>query len=244
MRKFLLITDKIELLARFNQIVVSKKLREDFDYGWSYNNYDFCADYHKSFNSWMYKPVEPIDVRDKSLYKYEIIFSLHCKQLFPKELIEKVRCINIHPGYNPYNRGWYPQVFSILNGLPFGVTIHKIDNKIDHGPIITQERIYIEPHDTSLSVYEKVVDVEMKLLDRNLIDIINKNYSFVRIPDEGNINYKKDFNDLGKIDINDKDTFFNHITKLKALSHGDFKNAYFINDNGDKIFIKIELTKQ
>jgi methionyl-tRNA formyltransferase len=244
MRKYLLLTDKEEILNKFNQIVVSLKIREDFDYGWTSGNFDFVRDMHKSFNSWLYNPIEPIDIKDPNLYKYKIIFSLHCKQLFPKELVEKVRCINIHPGYNPYNRGWYPQVFSILNDLPFGATIHEIDSKIDHGNIIVQRKIDIELYDTSLSVYEKVVGVEMDLLRESLIDIINNNYFFTKIPEEGNINYKKDFNKLKEIDVNDKDTFMNHITKLRALSHGNFKNAYFIDEKGNKIFIKIELTKE
>lgn len=244
MKKYLLITDKEILLSRFNYMIISKKLRDDFDYGWTSGNYDFVRDMHNSFNSWMYQPVEPIDIKDPKLYKYEIIFSLHCKQLFPKELTEKVRCINIHPGYNPYNRGWYPQVFSILNGLSFGVTIHEIDPKIDHGPIIIQEKIKIESHDTSLSVYEKVVDVEMKLLNKHILDIINKNYNFVILPQEGNINYKKDFNALKELDLKNIDTLENHIKLLRALSHGDYKNAYFIDKDGNKIYIKIELTKE
>jgi hypothetical protein len=49
---------------------------------------------------------------------YDVIISWHCRQIFPKELIERVRCINIHPGFNPYNRGYFPHVFSdILRAL-------------------------------------------------------------------------------------------------------------------------------
>lgn len=244
MGKYLLITDRVDLLTRFHHVVISKRMRDDFDYGWTSGNYDFVRDLDKSFNKWMFKRLEPIDIKDPKLYNYEIIFSLHCKQIFPKELVEKVRCINIHPGYNPYNRGWYPQVFSILNGLPFGVTIHEIDPKIDHGPIIIREKIEIEPQDTSLSVYEKVIDVEMELLDKHLLDIINKNYNFVIIPSEGNINYKKDFYNLKELDLNNVDTLENHIKKLRALSHGNYKNGYFIDKEGNKIYIKIELSKE
>jgi len=242
MKKYLIISDKEELLNRFDQLLRKKRLTDLFDYGYSYNNNDFVTDYHKSFHTWLYKP-EPINIKDKRLFGYELIISLHCKQLFPKELIEKVRCINVHPGFNPYNRGWYPQVFSILNDLPFGVTIHEIDDKIDHGPIIVQEKINIESHDTSLSSYEKVVEVEMKLLDKHLEDIINKNYTFTILPDEGNINYKKDFENLGEMKLDDIDTLENHIKKIRALTHGNYKNAYFIDKNGNKIYIKIELTK-
>ena len=59
--------------------------------------------------------------------RYDLFLSLHCKQLFPQALVDSRRCINVHPGFNPYNRGWYPQVFSILNKYPAGVTIHEIE---------------------------------------------------------------------------------------------------------------------
>ena len=70
-----------------------------------------------------------------------LIISLHCKQLFPKGLISTVKCINVHPGLNPHNRGWYPQVFSIINKRPLGATIHEIDEELDHGDVIAQKEV-------------------------------------------------------------------------------------------------------
>ena len=83
----------------------------------------------------------PIDLKDKQALScitnnYNLIISLHCKQIFPSNLVKSITCINIHPGYNPYNRGWFPQVFSIINSKPIGATIHVMDENIDHGPII------------------------------------------------------------------------------------------------------------
>ena len=76
--------------------------------------------------------------------------------------------LQLHPGYNPYNRGWYPQVFAILNNTVIGATLHEIDDLLDHGDIIDQEYVPITDYDTSLSVYEKVQSVEIKILRRNL----------------------------------------------------------------------------
>ena len=38
-----------------------------------------------------------------------------------------------------------------------------------------------------------------------------------------------------------KDTFRNHINKLRALTHGDFMNAYFLDEKGNKVYLKLEL---
>ena len=106
------------------------------------------------------KEVSRIDVSQVArsvIEKYDLVISIHCKQMFPKHLIESVRCINVHPGFNPYNRGWYPQVFSIIDGSASGVTIHEIDELIDHGKIIVQKKIELTEWDTSGSAYKKIM---------------------------------------------------------------------------------------
>lgn len=175
---------------------------------------------------------------------YDLVISIHCKQIFPIELINGIRCINVHPGLNPYNRGWFPHVFSIINGLPSGVTIHEIDEKIDHGPIITQEEINIEECDTSESAYKKIIDLERKLLLNNFEKIKYGNYQVVIPKEEGNINYKKDYEMLKYIDPKNKETFGEFINRLRALSHGDHKNAFFLSKDGKKIFLKIILENE
>jgi methionyl-tRNA formyltransferase len=94
------------------------------------------------------------------IQKFDIVFSIHCQKIFPTILVEEVKCINLHPGYNPENKGWYPQVFSILNGKKFGATLHEMDSEIDGGPIIAQEQINIEFKDTSYTAYQKVLKLE------------------------------------------------------------------------------------
>lgn len=93
--------------------------------------------------------VKDEETKNKIISDYDLVFSLHCKQIFPKRLVENVCCINFHPGLNPYNRGWYPQAFSIINGLPDGSTIHLMDSEVDHGAIIAQKKVDIKVSDTS-----------------------------------------------------------------------------------------------
>jgi methionyl-tRNA formyltransferase len=175
--------------------------------------------------------------------KYELIISAHCKKIFPPKLVNSFRCINIHPGLNPYNRGYYPQAFSLINKLPVGATIHEIDEKLDHGPIIFQEEVVIESIDTSFSLYNKIIKKEIELFENNFNSIINNNYKASIPKNEGNLNLKKDFNKLCKLDLNNVDTLENHINILKALTFDKYKNAYFIDENGDKIYLNLKLSK-
>lgn len=174
--------------------------------------------------------------------KFDLIFSLHCKQIFPENLVRKIKCINVHPGLNPYNRGWYPQVFSIINKKPIGATIHEMDEQVDHGGILAQREVTVNPWDTSLDVYNKVVIVELDLLKENLISLLNDEHDPLLLSDEGNYNSIEDFHQLLQLNMEEKGTIGELIDKLRALTHGNFRNAYFIDKaTGKKVFVKINL---
>lgn len=175
---------------------------------------------------------------------YDLVLSIHCKQIFPKELFEAVKCINIHPGLNPYNRGWYPQVFSLLNNTPIGATIHVIGEQIDHGEIIDQLAVEVSSSDTSLDVYLRVLDAEKKLIKKNLPSIINGEFSSHPPSFEGNYNSLQDFKFLCHLNLEKKGTLKEHIDLLRALSHDPYKNAYFIDEYGNKVFVSISLERE
>ena len=176
---------------------------------------------------------------------YDLVLSLHCKQIFPPKLVNTVKCINIHPGYNPINRGWYPQVFSILNDLPIGATIHEIDIELDHGPIIARAFVNKESHDTSESLYDKIVHQELALIKMHIEAIIHNNYITYSPEDDGNLFLKKDFNELLELDLNEQASMGTLIRRLRALSHGNFNNAYYIDaDTGKKVFVSIKLNPE
>lgn len=189
----------------------------------------------------------PLRLKDqgRDFYEsYDLFLSLHSKQLFPTELVENHLCINVHPGLNPFNRGWFPQVFSILNGLPCGVTIHKMDAELDHGPILWQEEVPLLASDTSKDIYDRILKKELELLENHLGDLLAGNYSLTPMPHEGNINYKADFDALCRIDRDEPATYGAVIDRLRALTHAPYENAYFIDDDGKKVYVGITLRKE
>lgn len=191
--------------------------------------------------------VESLSIKEhveSIIESFDLVISYHCRQLFPEKLVHNLRCINIHPGFNPYNRGWYPGVFSIANGLPAGATIHEIDEKIDNGPVIAQKQITILPEDTSGTVYPKIIQAEYDLLDEWFMPMITGEYQTFLPKETGNLNYKKDYYGLQELDTEEKTTAGELIDKLRALTHPPFKNAYFIDDKtGDRIYISVSLNR-
>jgi len=173
--------------------------------------------------------------------KYNLVLSIHCKQLFPAELVNTIRCVNVHPGLNPYNRGWFPQVFSIINGLSAGVTIHEIDEQLDHGPIIVQKEYTIESWDTSGTAYAKIMKIERELLLEKFTAVREGSYRAETPGIEGNINYKSDFDQLKYLDLEEEGKFSDFLNRLRALTHDNFRNAYFMDASGRKVFVRVIL---
>lgn len=193
--------------------------------------------------------IEKINLKDNATIDwikncFSLVISMHCKQLFPPDLTGSVKCINVHPGLNPYTRGWYPQVFAIINDLPIGATIHEMDEQLDHGNIIGQIEVKKELIDTSLTLYNKVLKAEVNLLKKHLLSIIENTYTISAPDSEGELFLKRDFKNLCEIELDQVSTALDFLNHLRALTHGDFNNAYFINpESGRKVYVKISLTE-
>lgn len=239
--KILVITDNEYIFQQFKNIILDiKYLKYHFDFRYSYKNNVLINKYNKSDE---FKSINIKNEIEGIIKTYDKVISLHCKQLFPKKLVETIPCINIHPGYNPENRGWFPQVFSIINKKQSGVTIHYMDEELDHGKVIIREKVEMKEEDTSLSLYNRIQEKEVEILKVYLEDILEDRILGYDV-EEGNINYLSDFKKLCELDLNEKLTLREAIDKLRALSHGDYNNAYFYNKNREKIYVKLNLYKE
>ena len=238
----LIISDNLLISKRFYDILKDLNLA-DVKFNIAISPFSNRLEFEKIFGT----DIKILDLKDASIIEeiidtYDLVLSLHCKQIFPLQMVNNLKCINIHPGYNPINRGWYPQVFSIINNTPIGATIHEIDNELDHGPIIARKYVLKSSVDTSETLYNKIVDAEIDLIKENIISILNNGYSTFSPESEGELHLKKDFKRLCELDLNEKSTLLETINKLRALTHGDFKNAYFIDpETQKKVFVSINL---
>ena len=244
-KKILIISDNLFLCKEFESIIETTEL-DGIEYDFSispFSDYDSFSDTLK--NKVSVRNLKDNRHVDEICVIYDIVFSVHCEQIFPEKLVSSVKCINIHPGYNPLNRGWYPQVFSILNDYPIGATIHEIDNELDNGPIVDRALVNKYSWDTSQSLYNRVVALEIDLIRKNIKKIISNSYETIKPDGKGNLYLKKDFNDICEIKLDELKTVGETIDRLRALTHGDYKNAFFIDsETGKKIFISIELTEE
>jgi phosphoribosylglycinamide formyltransferase-1 len=83
--------------------------------------------------------------------------------------------INTHPAYLPE----FPGAHGVRDALAAGVTqtgasLIVVDNSVDGGPIIAQERIPVLPGDTESSLHDRIKPVERRLLIQAVLDIANR----------------------------------------------------------------------
>lgn len=74
------------------------------------------------------------------------------------------RILNIHPALLPS----FPGAHAVRDALAWGakvtgVTVHLVDDLMDHGPILLQEPVAVAPRDTERTLLEKLHRVEHRL---------------------------------------------------------------------------------
>ena len=150
-------------------------------------------------------------------------------------------CINLHPSYLPYNRGAYPNVWSIVDGTPAGVTIHYIDQGVDTGGIISQSEIPVEPFDTGDSLYGKLENEALKLFKETWLTIRSGNIKAIsQKHDHGTYHVAKDVRRIDEIDLDASYTAKDLINIIRARTYPPYKGAYFMH-NGSKIYLRLDL---
>ncbi|HVR32774.1 MAG TPA: phosphoribosylglycinamide formyltransferase [Acidimicrobiia bacterium] len=74
------------------------------------------------------------------------------------------RILNIHPSLLPAFPGSTPVADTLAHGVRVtGVTVHLIDERVDHGPIVSQEAIAIDAADTEFTLHQRLHEVEHRL---------------------------------------------------------------------------------
>lgn len=88
-------------------------------------------------------------------------------KIVPQDIIDipPKGAINVHPSALPKYRGASPLQTAILNGeTETAISIMLIDDEMDHGPILMQKTVKIDPEDTYGTLYTRLADEYPPLL--------------------------------------------------------------------------------
>jgi len=120
---------------------------------------------YSAVDAWAFKRKIPVFYSVEDFLKKNIKADLGIVVAYGKILSEKIinyfphGILNIHPSLLPKYRGASPLQAAIASGdLETGATIIKIDEKMDHGPIVTQFKEEIQKTDNSRKLGERIFE--------------------------------------------------------------------------------------
>jgi methionyl-tRNA formyltransferase len=149
-------------------------------------------------------------------------------------------CINIHPALLPYNRGAFPNVWSIVDKTPAGVTIHYIDEGVDTGDLIAQRRVDTTVLDTGQSLYHKLELASLELFQRTWPLLKSGSVERRRQEGKGTCHRVRDLEQIDEIDPDQSYRAGDLIDILRARTFPPYPGAY-IRSNGRKIYLRVQL---
>ena len=110
-----------------------------------------------------------------SLISYHLFVVASYGKIIPKSILDipKYGALNIHPSLLPKYRGPSPVPTTILNGdKETGVTIIKMDEKMDHGPMVTTKIISLSGSEDLSTLITKLFHLGSELLVGIIPDFI------------------------------------------------------------------------
>ena len=160
----------------------------------------------------------------------DLIIVMAYGKILPKEILDipSFGCINIHVSLLPRWRGAAPIEHSLINGdKKTGISIIKLIEKLDAGPIINQKKVDIEHDDNKYSLSEKLTKVGIKLLVETISLIFDKNISYSNQDDNYATYANKISSEDRKIDFNKS---VNEVLNL-IRAHSPKPGAWFTIQN-------------
>jgi methionyl-tRNA formyltransferase len=151
--------------------------------------------------------------------------------------------VNIHPALLPWNRGTYPNVWSIVDATPAGATLHYIDAGVDTGDIVAQQRVEVRPDDTGQSLYARLERACIELFARAWPDLCADKLARVPQPAGGSHHYKRDTARIDEIDLDRQMRAGDLIDILRARTFPPYRGAYFVSE-GKRIYLRLELERE
>ena len=156
-------------------------------------------------------------------------------KIIPEDIINmpKLGSINIHYSLLPKYRGASPVESAILNGeTETGITIQKMEYRLDTGPIIIQEKVEINPEEKAGDLRKRLIKIGGELLVKILPDFVDGKVKLTPQNENEATYCKKIKKEDGEIDLN-ADPIKNY-NKFRA--YATWPRTFFFKD-GKRIII-------
>lgn len=183
------------------------------------------------------KKINPKKLSDLDLESYDAILFYGWSWIVPKEIVDSVPCVCLHPSPLPKYRGGSPFQNQIMAGEDeSAVSLFKMSEGLDDGPIYSQETFSLQGD--FKEILDRVIEIGGRLTKKLLEDfekgvereeIQNESEATTykrRKPAESELNFEK-LKEMTARQIHD------HIRALQD----PYPNAYLIGSDGKKVYL-------
>lgn len=177
--------------------------------------------------------------------KPDIGISAYYGYILKKEIIDlfPMGIVNLHGAFLPWCRGRNPNVWTIMDNAPAGVTLHLMDAGTDTGPILAQRKVNLTPDMTAKDLYHKMEQTILKLFFEKFPDILKgKITPQLQTKDKGTFHYAYELNMLKKLNLDEVVSVGRVLNILRACTFPPHPGARFTID-GAEYDVKVEITR-
>jgi len=176
----------------------------------------------------------------------DLIVSAGFRHIVPESVLEvpPLGAANLHKAHLPYNRGANPNVWSIVEENPAGVSIHYMTPDVDDGPLIDRREVPVYPDDTGRTLYDRLEETQFEQFKDVWPAIRDDEVDPIDVEsEEDTYHYKEDFVDLWKLDRDETVRVGDFLDRLRALTFPPYRNAYFEED-GERYYVEVNITTE
>lgn len=173
----------------------------------------------------------------------DYFIGIHFPKLIPSEIlnIPKVGFLNLHPAYLPFNKGWHTPSWAILEGTPYGATLHFMSEELDAGDVVHQKELKVMPNDTAHSLYQKVLALEEEVFREALPSLLTLQPPRKPQKGAGTSHRQKDLENMRVLHLDAPLKTGVLIDRLRALTTNRWEEAAWFEKDGRKYLIRVEI---
>lgn len=194
-------------------------------------------------------PVCVFDSADSVISKMPDGFDLGVLAWWPKILsgplleVPQYGFVNTHPSLLPYNRGKHYNFWALVEQAPFGVTLHRVDSRVDTGDIVAQQEIPYGWCDNGGTLYFKAQAAMVSLFCQTYPILRTGHFdSKPQNKEMGSYHHSSEIDQASKIDLNCMYRGRDLINLLRARTFEGYPGCWFEED-GNRYEISIKVRK-
>lgn len=179
----------------------------------------------------------------------DYIICVHFPYIIPKAVlsIPKVGVLNLHPAWLPYNRGWHTPSWAILEGTPYGATLHFMSEELDAGDIVYQKPLDVLPEDTADSLYKRVKKLELEVFQEAWLHLQTRNPP--RLPQDLSVGtfHKREelfLPEIAEINLDEMVRAGDLIDRLRALTTNRVEEAAYFVSCGKRHRVQVRIVPE